>query len=74
MATNIQHDSIMATNIQDNCIMATTQNTEKLNVAMGKEITCIGSEVIKAVIESVNKKSQDCIQSGRQLKNVIIEI
>ena len=54
--------------------MATTLNIEILNVVLGKEITCIGSEVTIAVIDSVKKRAQDCIQSrGHQLKNVVIE-
>ena len=54
--------------------MATTLNIEILSVALGKEVTCIGSEVTKAVINSVNKKAQACIQSeGHQLKNFVIE-
>ena len=54
--------------------MATTINIEILIAALGKDMTCIGSEVTKTVIDSVNKKAQDCIQSeGYQLKNVVIE-
>ena len=44
----------------------------ELNEASGNEITSIGSEVIKAVIASVKKKAQNCIQSGgHNLKNVV---
>ena len=64
MATNIQHGFITATSIQNGCIMTTTLNIEKLNVTLGKEIKCIGSKVTKAIIVSVNKKAQDCMQSG----------
>ena len=71
MDTRIQHGCITAASIQDDCIMATTLNIEILNVALGKEITCNGSEVTKAVIHGVNKKTQDCLQSGgHQLNNV----
>ena len=64
----------MATSKQDCCIMATTLNIEMLNVALGEEITCFCSEVTKALIDSVNKGAQDCIQSGgHQLKNVLTE-
>ena len=53
--------------------MASTLFIGVLNVTLGKGITCIGSEVTKAVNDSVNKKAQDCIQSGDyQLKNVVI--
>ena len=53
--------------------MATTLSMEIFNVAFGKEITCISSEVTKAVFDSVKIKAQDCIQSGgHQLKNVVI--
>ena len=64
MATSLQHGCITATSIQDGCIIATTLNIEILNVALGREITCSRSEVAKAVIDSVNKKAQDCIESG----------
>ena len=74
MATSIQHGCVVATSIQDGCIMTTILNIEILKVALDKEITCIGSEVTKAVTDSVNKKAQDCMQYGRhQLKNVVIE-
>ena len=64
MATSIQHGCIMTTSIQDGCIMANTLIIEIFNAAFDMEIICIGSEVTKAVINSVNKKAQDFIQSG----------
>ena len=61
MPTSVQHGCITATSVQDGCNKATTINIELLNVALGKEITYIGSEVTKAIINSVNKKTQYCI-------------
>ena len=46
----------------------------ELKEAIGKEITRIGSEVTKAVIDSVKKRAKDCIQlGGHHLKNVVFE-
>ena len=45
----------------------------ELKEAIGKEITNIGSEATKAVFECVKKRTQDCIQSGHNLKNVVPE-
>ena len=74
MATSIQHGCITATSMQDCCIMATTLNIEEFNVASGKEITCIGSEVTETDIDSLNKKSQSCIQpGGHRLKSFVSE-
>ena len=54
--------------------MATILKTETFNVALGTKKKCIGSKATKAVIDSVNKKAQNCIQSvGHKLKNVVIE-
>ena len=73
MPTSIQHGCITATSIQDGSDMAATLNIDILNVALGREITCIGSEDSKAVIDNVNEKALDCIQSGgHQLESVVI--
>ena len=56
-------------------MMVTTLNIEILFVALGNEITSIGSEVTKAVVDSVDKKAQGCIQSGsHQLKILYMRI
>ena len=42
--------------------------------AIGKEITSIGSDVKKTLIDSVKKRAQDSIQSGgHHLVNVVFE-
>ena len=49
--------------------------TELKKKTISKEITSIDSEVMKAVKDSVNKRTQDCIQSGgHPLKNIVLEI
>ena len=40
---------------------ANLQTDTELKEAIGKEITSIGSEVTKAVVDSMEKKTQDCI-------------
>ena len=50
------------------------QTVTELNEAIDKGITSIGSEVTKAVNDSVKKRAQDCIQSGgHHMKNVVFE-
>ena len=50
------------------------QTVTELKEAIGKEMTSIGSEVTKAIIDSVKKKAQYCIQSGGHLlKKIVIE-
>ena len=50
------------------------QTVTELKEAIGKEITIIGSEIRKHVIDIMKKKAQDCIQSGsHHFYNVVIE-
>ena len=50
------------------------QTLTELKEAIGKEIRCIGSEVTKAVFDSMKKRAQDCIQSGgHHLKNFLFK-
>ena len=50
------------------------QTVTELKEAIGKEITSIGSEVTKAVIDRMKKRAQDYIQSGgHHMKNVVFE-
>ena len=75
MIDSIQNGCITVTSLQEDCIMANTLNIEILNNVFGKKITCIGSEVSKAVIGSVNKKKTQnfFLSGGHQLKDVVIE-
>ena len=58
MAASVQHSCITAKIIQDSCIMATSLTIKILRVASNNEITCIGLEVAKAAINTVNKKAR----------------
>ena len=50
------------------------QTFTEVKEVIGKEITSFGSEVTKAVLDSVKNRAQDCIQSGGDyMINFVIE-
>ena len=58
--------------LQEKAYRYNPQSLLELKEAIDKEIRCIGSEVTRAVFDSMKKKAQDCIQlGGHHLKKLL---
>ena len=67
-------DFLLWANLKERVHRDNPQALTELKEAIDKEIMCIGSEMTKAVFDSMKKSAQDYIQSGgHHLKNFVFK-